>query len=91
MVAAGDLIGGSTFISGLFQDEPTVEALDALGLDISGVGNPEFDEGRTSCRGGSTAAATPRRGASSRVPPLDTGAVKRFCGALNRSTLECPA
>jgi 5'-nucleotidase len=46
-VAAGDLIGGSTFISGLFQDEPTVEALDALGLDISGVGNHEFDEGTT--------------------------------------------
>jgi 5'-nucleotidase len=44
-VAAGDLIGGSTFISGLFQDEPTVEALDALKLDISGVGNHEFDEG----------------------------------------------
>ena len=46
-VAAGDLIGGSTFISGLFQDEPTVESLDALGLDISSVGNHEFDEGTT--------------------------------------------
>jgi 5'-nucleotidase len=44
-VAAGDLIGGSTFISGLFRDEPAVESLDALGLDVSGVGNHEFDEG----------------------------------------------
>ncbi|MCP3138288.1 bifunctional metallophosphatase/5'-nucleotidase [Pyxidicoccus xibeiensis] len=46
-VAAGDLIGGSTFISGLFQDEPAVEALDALKLDVSSVGNHEFDEGTT--------------------------------------------
>lgn len=46
-VAAGDLIGGSTFISGLFHDEPSVEALETLGLDISSVGNHEFDEGTT--------------------------------------------
>ncbi|WP_298748628.1 cell wall-binding repeat-containing protein [uncultured Serinicoccus sp.] len=44
-VAAGDLIGGSTFVSGLFQDEPSVETLEVAGLDISGVGNHEFDEG----------------------------------------------
>ncbi|TQM95329.1 2',3'-cyclic-nucleotide 2'-phosphodiesterase (5'-nucleotidase family) [Ornithinimicrobium humiphilum] len=44
-VAAGDLIGGSTFVSGLFQDEPAVETLELAGLDISSVGNHEFDEG----------------------------------------------
>jgi len=44
-VAAGDLIGGSTFISGMFHDEPAVESLNILGLDISSVGNHEFDEG----------------------------------------------
>jgi 2',3'-cyclic-nucleotide 2'-phosphodiesterase (5'-nucleotidase family) len=44
-VAAGDLIGGSPFLSGLFHDEPAVESLNALGLDISSVGNHEFDEG----------------------------------------------
>jgi 5'-nucleotidase len=46
-VAAGDLIGGSTFLSGAFHDEPSVESLDALGLDVSSVGNHEFDEGTT--------------------------------------------
>ncbi len=46
-VAAGDLIGGSPFLSGLFHDEPSVESLNALGLDVSGVGNHEFDEGVT--------------------------------------------
>jgi len=44
-VAAGDLIGGSPFLSGLFKDEPSVETLDQLGLDVSSVGNHEFDEG----------------------------------------------
>jgi 5'-nucleotidase len=44
-VAAGDLIGGSPFLSGLFHDEPAVESLNAMGLDVSGVGNHEFDEG----------------------------------------------
>ncbi len=46
-VAAGDLIGGSTFLSGLFHDEPAVEALNAMDLDVSSVGNHEFDEGTT--------------------------------------------
>ena len=44
-VAAGDMIGGSPFLSGLFKDEPAVEALNTLGLDVSSVGNHEFDEG----------------------------------------------
>jgi 2',3'-cyclic-nucleotide 2'-phosphodiesterase (5'-nucleotidase family) len=44
-VAAGDLIGGSPFLSGLFHDEPAVESLNAMDLDVSSVGNHEFDEG----------------------------------------------
>lgn len=44
-VAAGDLIGGSPAFSGLFHDEPSVESLNAMKLDVSGVGNHEFDEG----------------------------------------------
>lgn len=44
-VAAGDLIGGSPFLSGLFKDEPSIETLNALKLDVSSVGNHEFDEG----------------------------------------------
>ena len=46
-VAAGDLIGGSPAFSGLFHDEPSVESLNAMHLDISSVGNHEFDEGVT--------------------------------------------
>ncbi|MCZ4099440.1 bifunctional metallophosphatase/5'-nucleotidase [Streptomyces sp. H39-C1] len=46
-VAAGDIVGASPLISGLFHDEPTVEAMNKLGLDVTSVGNHEFDEGRT--------------------------------------------
>jgi 5'-nucleotidase len=45
--AAGDLVGGSPAFSGLFHDEPGVEVLNEMGLDVSGVGNHEFDEGVT--------------------------------------------
>jgi 5'-nucleotidase len=44
-VGAGDLIGASPLISGLFHDEPTIEAMNALDLEVTGVGNHEFDEG----------------------------------------------
>ena len=46
-VSAGDLIGGSPLISALFHDEPTIEAMNLMGLDFNGVGNHEFDEGLT--------------------------------------------
>ena len=49
-VSNGDLIGGSPFLSALFRDEPTVEAMDQLGLDVATVGNHEFDEGVTELR-----------------------------------------
>ncbi|MEU4098263.1 bifunctional metallophosphatase/5'-nucleotidase [Streptomyces sp. NPDC026673] len=45
-VAAGDIVGASPLLSGLFHDEPTVEAMNKLGLDVTGVGNHEFDEGK---------------------------------------------
>lgn len=45
LVHAGDMIGGSPLISALFQDEPTVEVMEAMGFDVGTVGNHEFDEG----------------------------------------------
>jgi 5'-nucleotidase len=46
-VAAGDLIGASPLLSALFHDEPTIEAMNEMGLDLTSVGNHEFDEGVT--------------------------------------------
>ncbi|WP_414641461.1 bifunctional metallophosphatase/5'-nucleotidase [Bradyrhizobium sp.] len=45
-VAAGDLIGASPLLSAMFHDEPSIEALSMMGLEIASVGNHEFDEGK---------------------------------------------
>ncbi len=45
VVSAGDNIGATPILSGLFHDEPSIEALNALGLQVSAVGNHELDEG----------------------------------------------
>lgn len=44
-VAAGDLVGASPLLSALFHDEPTIESLGMMGLDVASVGNHEFDQG----------------------------------------------
>ncbi|TIC85569.1 5'-nucleotidase C-terminal domain-containing protein [Nocardioides sp. GY 10127] len=44
-VGAGDLVGASLFASAVDDDQPTIDVLNALGLDASAVGNHEFDKG----------------------------------------------
>lgn len=44
-VAAGDMVGATPLLSGMFHDEPTIEALNKLRMDVVGVGNHEFDQG----------------------------------------------
>lgn len=45
-VSAGDNIGATTFTSFIQDDVPTIDALNAAGLDTSALGNHEFDRGR---------------------------------------------
>ncbi|GLY01030.1 MULTISPECIES: bifunctional metallophosphatase/5'-nucleotidase [Actinoplanes] len=42
---AGDLIGATPLVSAAFHDEPTIELMNQVGLQVSSVGNHEFDEG----------------------------------------------
>lgn len=44
--SAGDSIGASTFTSFIQQDDPTIAALNAMGLEVTALGNHEFDQGR---------------------------------------------
>jgi len=44
-VAAGDLIGASPAMSSMFADEPSIEAMNRMGLVASSLGNHEFDQG----------------------------------------------
>ena len=47
VVGAGDFIGATPLISALFNDEPSVETLNKIGLEFNAVGNHEFDKGKT--------------------------------------------
>jgi len=44
-VSAGDTIGASPLISAYYLDEPTIDAMNLLGLELNSVGNHEFDRG----------------------------------------------
>ena len=50
-VSSGDNIGASTFTSFIQDDEPTLDALNAMGLDVSTPGNHEFDKGQEDFNG----------------------------------------
>jgi 5'-nucleotidase len=43
--AAGDLVGATTFESFIQHDKPTIDVMNEAGLDVSAVGNHEFDAG----------------------------------------------
>lgn len=62
VISTGDLIGASPLVSALFRDEPTIEVMNEIGVDVNAVGNHEFDQGVAELRrlvaGG--CAATPR-------------------------------
>ncbi len=45
LIGGGDMIGGSPPISSMWADEPTLDALNLLGLKFSVVGNHELDQG----------------------------------------------
>jgi len=44
-VSAGDTIGASPLISANYLDEPTIDAMNMLGLEFNSIGNHEFDKG----------------------------------------------
>jgi 5'-nucleotidase len=47
VVGAGDMVGASPPLSSFFNEEPTIKALNLMGLDVSALGNHEFDKGLT--------------------------------------------
>ncbi len=49
-VSAGDLIGASPLASALFADEPTIGAMNRMGLHFNAVGNHEFDSSTAELR-----------------------------------------
>lgn len=45
VVATGDQVGATPLVSALFRHEPTIEALNLIGVDVATLGNHEFDAG----------------------------------------------
>ncbi|MFC7457015.1 5'-nucleotidase C-terminal domain-containing protein [Brachybacterium sp. GCM10030267] len=45
LLSAGDNVGGSAFESAVQNDEPTIDFLNALGVDAAAIGNHEYDQG----------------------------------------------
>ena len=45
-VGNGDLVGASPAMSALWADEPSIVAMNMLGMKASSVGNHEFDQGK---------------------------------------------
>ena len=81
-VSAGDLIGASPLASAYFLDEPTILAMNSLGLDLNAVGNHEFDRGSDELKrvqNGGCETHTTRRPCA--VDPAFPGARFRFLAA----------
>jgi 5'-nucleotidase len=49
--SVGDNVGASTFTSLIQQDAPTIDALNAMHLDVSAIGNHELDKGQSDLTG----------------------------------------
>jgi 5'-nucleotidase len=79
VVSAGDLVGASPLLSALFHDEPTIEAMNEIGLDLNAVGNHEFDEGHVELRRLQRGGCHPTEGCADGTP--FGGAKFRFLAA----------
>ncbi len=83
LVGAGDMIGASPALSAMFADEPTIQALNLLGMRATSVGNHEFDGGRVELlrqvKGG--CANSPRPEKACRLNPSWEGATFSYLAA----------
>lgn len=73
VVGAGDLVGASPLLSSSFHDEATIEALSAMGLQLSAVGNHEFDEGVAELRRLQNGGCHPQDGCKGPAPFTGAG------------------
>lgn len=81
VVSAGDLIGASPLVSALFHDEPTIEAMNRIGIDFNAVGNHEFDEGKAEILRMQRGGNHPTDVFSGKGMPADLNAQGEFGGA----------
>jgi 5'-nucleotidase len=81
VVSAGDMIGASPLTSALFKDEPTIEAMNRIGIDFNAVGNHEFEEGKSELLRMKQGGNHPTDPYSGQGLPRDLRADGKFAGA----------
>ena len=82
LVSTGDIVGASPALSSLWADEPTIEAMNMLGLRASAVGNHEFDGGRKELlRQQNGGCDSPRPTKACKFAPNFGGAKFKYLGA----------
>jgi 5'-nucleotidase len=95
VVSAGDLTGASPLVASMYDEEPTINVMNAMGVDYNAVGNHEFDGGieelkRLQAGGCNPDSQTPT-GGSCFIDPTFAGAKFRYLAAnvdqMDRTTL----
>jgi 5'-nucleotidase len=82
LVGAGDMIGASPALSAMWADEPTINALNMLGLRVTSAGNHEFDQGRNELlRQAKGGCASPRPDKACKYAPVYDGAKFSYLAA----------
>lgn len=81
VVSAGDMVGASPLTSALFKDEPTIEAMNRIGIDFNATGNHEFDEGKAELLRLKQGGNHPTDPYSGKGLPQDLRADGEFAGA----------
>lgn len=81
-VAAGDLVGASPALSSMWADEPSIEAMNRMGLVASALGNHEFDQGpKELLRQQNGGCDSPRPAKACKLAPDFKGAQFRYLAA----------
>ncbi|WP_317201828.1 bifunctional metallophosphatase/5'-nucleotidase [Janthinobacterium sp.] len=89
LVGAGDLVGASPALSSMWADEPSIAALNLLGMRATSVGNHEFDQGRAELlRQQNGGCASPRPEKACKYAPAYDGARFSYLAAnvLDKAT-----
>jgi 5'-nucleotidase len=85
LVSAGDLTGASPLLSSMYDDEPTINVMNAMGVDYNAVGNHEFDHGVAELKrlqaGGCNPDSHTPTGGSCFIDPTFVGAKFKYLAA----------
>lgn len=89
VIAAGDIIGASQPISGMTSEEAAIDVMNQIGLEVTSVGNHEFDKGkdellRMQNGGCKPTAMQDQMGKTTCISTLQSTADGKFAGAKFR-------